>query len=128
VLCDHCTARCCRYYALAIEAPTERTDMDFIRWYTLHGDSCIFTENETWYLLVFSTCRHLLDDNRCGIYHTRPQICRDYSTDNCEYDDNYVYDRYFETAAQIEEYTDAVFPSDDPEQFRSPRPALLPIL
>jgi len=28
--------------------------------------------------LVFYRCRHLQDDNRCGIYETRPQFCRDY--------------------------------------------------
>jgi Fe-S-cluster containining protein len=26
-------------------------------------------------------CRHLGDDNLCGIYEDRPQICRDYAAD-----------------------------------------------
>jgi Fe-S-cluster containining protein len=69
----------------------------------------------------------LQSDNRCGIYHTRPGICRDYSTDNCEYDDRYVYDRYFETAEQVQEYMDVVFP-DKEAGLRSPRPSLLPIV
>lgn len=29
-------------------------------------------------MLVRSTCPHLKDDNRCGIYEARPQACRDY--------------------------------------------------
>jgi Fe-S-cluster containining protein len=126
VLCDYCTARCCRYYALPLETPDTREEMDYLRWYLLHGETGIFTENETWYLLVHTVCKHLQSDNRCGIYHTRPQICRDYSTENCEYDDSHVYDRYFETSEQVEEYMDAVF--SEPERFRTPRPSLFPII
>jgi Fe-S-cluster containining protein len=127
VLCDYCSAKCCRYFALAMETPTERNDLDFIRWYVLHEAATVFTEDDTWYLLVHTPCRHLQSDNRCGIYHTRPSICRDYSTDNCEYDDRYVYDRYFETAEQVQEYMDVIFP-DKEAGFRSPRPPLLPIV
>ena len=76
-------------------------------------------------MLVHTVCRHLQDDHRCGIYETRPQICRDYTTDNCEYDDSYTYDQYFETPEQIAEYTNARFST--PENFRSPRPGL-PVL
>ena len=127
-LCDHCTAKCCRYFAVEIEAPSERRDMDFIRWYVLHDAATVFSEDETWYLLVYTTCKHLQDDYRCGIYHERPEICREYSTDNCEYDDRYVYDRYLETSEQVQEYMDAVYPEDDPKRFRSPKPPLLPVL
>jgi Fe-S-cluster containining protein len=27
---------------------------------------------------IYHRCRMLLDDGRCGIYETRPQICRDF--------------------------------------------------
>lgn len=127
-LCDHCVAKCCKYFALPIDAPTTRQDFDFMRWFLLHEGATVFTEDDTWYLLVHSRCRHLLADNRCGIYHTRPQICRDYSTDDCEYEDGYVYDRYFETAEQVEEYMEAVLPADQLDSFRSRRPPLLPVL
>jgi Fe-S-cluster containining protein len=127
-LCDHCTAKCCRYFALPIEQPTTRQDFDYIRWYLLHEGATVFTEEGDWYLLVYATCRHLQDDNRCGIYTTRPQICRDYSTENCEYEDDWVYDRYFETPEQVEEYAEAVLSPTVRGQIRSPRPALLPVL
>ena len=64
----------------------------------------MFKEDDDWYLLVHTTCRHLQDDNRCGIYETRPQICREYSTDNCEYDDDWTYDFYLERPEQVAEY------------------------
>ena len=81
VLCDHCTAKCCRYFALPIDTPKNRRDFDFIRWYLLHESASVFTEDDSWYILVHTKCRHLQDNNLCGIYETRPQICRDYTTD-----------------------------------------------
>src|SRR3990167_3200232 len=33
VLCDHCTAKCCRYFALPLDTPKTQRDFDFIRWY-----------------------------------------------------------------------------------------------
>jgi uncharacterized protein len=127
-LCDHCTAKCCKYFALPLETPTEPQDFDYIRWFLLHHGATVFTEEGTWYLLMYSTCKHLQDDQRCGIYETRPQICRDYSTDNCEYEDDWVYDQYFETPEQVEEYREVVLPPKRRESIRSRRPPLLPVL
>ena len=127
-LCDYCAAKCCRYFALPIETPTSRRDYDFLRWYLLHGRASLFIEDETWYLLVHTECRHLQPDHRCGIYETRPQICREYNTNNCEYLDDYTYDQYFETPEQIDEYAEAIFPRRRGESFRSRKPPLLPTL
>ncbi|WP_075084127.1 YkgJ family cysteine cluster protein [Mariniblastus fucicola] len=121
-LCDYCTAKCCRYFALSIDTPRTAADFDYLRWYLLHDRASLFVEGTTWYLLVHTTCKHLQDDHRCGIYETRPKICRDYTTHECEYDDSYTYDWYFETPEQIEEYANARF--NTPETFRSPKPQL----
>ncbi len=126
-LCDYCTAKCCRYFALPIEEPTSEQDFDFMRWYLLHDRASVFVEDEVWYLLVHTTCKHLQNDHRCGIYLTRPQICRDYTTDNCEFDEDAVYEMYFETAEQVAEYAEARFHSDG-ASIRSPEPELLPVL
>jgi uncharacterized protein len=121
-LCDHCSAKCCRYFALPIDTPENRKDFDTIRWFLLHQRASVFIDDGTWYLLVHTECRHLQADNRCGIYETRPQICRDYSTRNCEYEDHWTYDQYFETPEQIAEYVEARFPPRG--SIRSPRPGL----
>ena len=126
-LCEYCTAKCCQYFALPIETPTEREDFDYIRWFLLHDRATVFVDGETWYLLVHTACEHLRPDNRCGIYEQRPQICRDYSTTECEYEDNLVYDQYFELAEQVEEYVEARFGPKNGNR-RSPKPPLLPIL
>lgn len=132
-LCDHCTARCCHYFALPIDEPTERRDFDFIRWYLLHDRATVFVDDEVWYLLVHTTCKHLQPDYRCGIYETRPRICRDYKTDNCEFESDWAYDKYFETPEQIDEYAEAMLGPDPlvsgrPEGcIRSRRPTGLPL-
>ena len=124
-LCDYCTGKCCRYFALPIETPSTYADFEYFRWYLLHEKATIFVEDETWYLLVHTTCKHLQNDHRCGIYETRPQICRTYSTSDCEFDDSFTYDRYFETPEQIEEYSAAVFANQPSHpNFRSPKPGL----
>jgi Fe-S-cluster containining protein len=95
---------------LPIDTPESRREYDFMRWFLLHERAAVFVDEETWYLLVYSKCNHLDDTtNRCGIYEARPKICRDYSSTKCEYEDHYVYDRYFELPEQVEEYAEAVF-------------------
>jgi len=127
VLCDYCTAKCCRYFALPIETPETYEDYEFIRWFLLHDRATVFKEDDDWYLLVHTECEHLQPDNLCGIYDTRPQICRDYSTKDCEYEDDWTYDFYLETADQVAEYTEAVLPKKK-RSIRSPKPPLLPVI
>lgn len=127
-LCDYCTAKCCHYFALPIDTPEEWRDFDYLRWYLLHSRASVFLDEGDWYLMVHTTCKHLRDDHLCGIYETRPQICRDYSTDKCEYEDDWTYEKYFETPEQIHEYAEAVLPVRRGETFRSRKPALLPVL
>ena len=110
-LCNHCGAKCCLYFALAIDKPKDWQDFDYIRWYLLHEQAAVFVEEGSWYLLVQNRCKHLGDDHLCGIYDTRPQICRDYSTKNCEYEDDLTYDHYFEAPKQVEEYAEAMLGS-----------------
>lgn len=128
VLCSYCTAKCCRYYALPVETPESFSDWEYVRWYVLHEYTSVFKEGETWYLLVHTPCQHLLPDNRCGIYETRPPICREYTTESCEYDDDSTYEQYLETPEQVAEYVEAILPRRERESFRTPRPPLLAIL
>ena len=70
----------------------------------------IYVEKGQWYLLVMTRCKYLTDDDRCGIYLNRPKVCREYTTDNCEYDGEWTFDKVFETPEQIWEYAEAVLP------------------
>lgn len=127
-LCDYCSAKCCRYFALPIDEPHTMKDFEFMRWYLLHGQASIFVDEGIWYLLVHTVCKHLQEDHRCGAYHTRPEICREYSTDECEYEDDYTYEQYFETPEQLHEFAQARFSQPTGPEFRSPRPEMFPVL
>ena len=141
-LCEHCTAKCCQYFALPIETPETREEFDNLRWYMYHGSPAaaqagqgagvgsqpvqLFVDDGTWFLMVNLPCRHLQPDNRCGVYEIRPQICRDYTTKNCEYDGDGLYDMFFETPEQLHEYAQAVLPPEDrPPIERSQLPILM---
>jgi len=121
-LCSYCTAKCCRYYALPIDAPDTWREFDFMRWFLLHEGATVFRDEDTWYLLQHSKCRHLGDDQLCGIYEHRPEICRKYSTTRCEYEDSWVYEQYWELPEQVLEYAEAVLGPKSRSGLRSPRP------
>ena len=85
--CGFCPgARCCRYITQKIETPRAKDDFDHLLWQVSHDQVEIYKDADGWYLMFLSPCVKLLPDGRCGIYETRPQICRNYSNDYCEYD------------------------------------------
>ena len=129
-LCEYCTAKCCRYFALPIETPESREDFDNLRWYMYHSTESarvqLFVDDEVWHLMVNLPCEKLQPDHRCGVYDIRPQICRDYTTKSCEYDGDGLYDMYFETPEQLHEYARAVLPPEPREPIeRSQLPILV---
>jgi uncharacterized protein len=113
ILCEHCTAACCRYIALPIETPTERADFDDVRWYLLHENISVFVEKGDWYISIVTSCRHVQADGRCGIYARRPRICRKYTTENCDYHSgDYGWEAHFTCPEHLDEYLRAHPPLD----------------
>lgn len=109
-LCDHCSGKCCRYFSLPIATPTTRREFDAVYRYLAHGQTLAYVEKGTWYLVVMTRCNYLDRDNHCLIYHARPKICREYTTAECEYDDDWIFEKVFETPEQIREYAEAILP------------------
>ena len=109
-LCDQCVGKCCRYFSLPIETPTAWDDFDAIRWYLAHGQTLVYLEKGTWYLVVMTKCNYLDKNDRCRIYLSRPKICQEYTTDGCEYDESWVFEKVFETPEQLWEYAEALLP------------------
>ncbi|HYE18940.1 MAG TPA: YkgJ family cysteine cluster protein [Tepidisphaeraceae bacterium] len=104
-LCDSCSALCCRYFVLEIDKPEDAADYDNVRWYLVHEGTFVFIEKKKWFLGVYARCKHLQPDNRCGIYATRPKICRKYTTDNCDYHGGeYDWEVLFSSAEQLDAY------------------------
>jgi Fe-S-cluster containining protein len=109
-LCEACVGLCCRYFAFEIAKPKTRRDFDDMRWYLLHEDCIIFVEDGDWYIQINRKCKKLRPDNFCGIYETRPQICREYTTKECDYHgEEYEYDHLFTEPEQIARFADEYF-------------------
>lgn len=85
--CGFCAgAKCCNYITQSIKAPRSKDDFDHLLWQLAHRNVQAYKDSDGWFLLVLTTCNYLAPDGRCGIYETRPELCRDYSNDYCEYD------------------------------------------
>jgi Fe-S-cluster containining protein len=106
-LCEKCVALCCRYIALPLDNPEDAEDYDNIRWYLIHENIVVFVEDGQWFIGILNRCKHLMPDNRCGIYEERPRICRKYTTDNCEYHGaEYDYEHLFTSGDQLRAYAE----------------------
>lgn len=107
ILCEHCAAACCRYVALPLERPRTLRDYDDIRWYLMHEHFSVFVEEGDWYVQVQARCKNLRPDNLCGVYSSRPDICREYEPGECDYaGGDYSYDHWFTHPSQLEAYVE----------------------
>jgi Fe-S-cluster containining protein len=85
--CGFCRSKtCCSYFTQHIDTPRSMEDFDLMLWQISHHSVQIFKDADGWFLLVNQPCRHLQPDGRCGIYEQRPQVCREYTNEDCEFD------------------------------------------
>ena len=85
--CSFCTnTKCCTYITQELPTPRSKHDFDHLLWQVSHENVSIYKDEDGWFLLVEGKCNHLQPNGMCGIYNERPQVCRDYSNDYCEYD------------------------------------------
>jgi len=82
--CVECGALCCRYLTVKINPPRHRADRDEHRWFLMHEGIEIRIEARQWYMIVYTPCRNLTEENLCRIYDERPDLCRDYEADACD--------------------------------------------
>jgi Fe-S-cluster containining protein len=75
---------CCSYVAVEIDGPSTLRAATDILWYLYHQNICIYVEDGEWMMQIEARCQHYQDDHKCGIYATRPQICREYDETTCE--------------------------------------------
>jgi Fe-S-cluster containining protein len=81
-----CTAcgLCCTYVAIEVDAPSTVKRATQLLWYLYHGGVSLYENADEWMVQFESTCQYLQPDHRCGIYATRPHICREFSAQDCE--------------------------------------------
>ena len=118
--CSRCGGKCCTYFALQFDTPTTWAAFDDIRWYCAHGGVQVFKEGRRWYLQVETRCNHLSERGLCGIYHTRPVICRQHSVKDCEFENEEPFDFavHFTSSADVEAYMNKRWPRGRPQRGR----------
>ncbi len=83
VSCTVC-ALCCTYVAIEINPPNSVPRATELLWYLYHEGVSLYENDGEWMVQFETRCMNLLEDNRCGVYETRPHICREYSEKECE--------------------------------------------
>ncbi len=82
VLCEYCTAKCCRYFALPMDTPETWRDFEFIRWFCCTSTrrcSSRIKPGTSWSIRHASICRTIIvagftkRDLR-SVASTRPEI------------------------------------------------------
>jgi Fe-S-cluster containining protein len=81
-----CTAcgLCCSYVAIEIDSPATVKQATQLLWYVYHEGVSLYANDDEWMVQFDTTCIHLQPDYRCGIYETRPHICREFANEDCE--------------------------------------------
>ena len=103
--CATCGGKCCKHVAVPIDKPTSKGDFDDIRWDLGQKNVLVFVEEGEWYICFLTPCEFMTKEFACGIYETRPQICRDYESETCErHGEGDPYEQKFETMDEIDEF------------------------
>ena len=89
-----------------METPRSMSDFDHMLWQLAHKDMQAYKDEDGWFLIAMNQCQFLQAGGGCGIYETRPQICRDYSNDFCEYDEpaEIHFEYFFKTYQELDDY------------------------
>ena len=97
--CSKCLpAICCNYFALEVDEPEDRKDFESMLWQIAHQKVSFYIHRKKWYMMVHTRCNFLSEDNQCMIYENRPYICREHSTENCEYTgEDYGFTEHFKS-------------------------------
>jgi len=116
--CQRCRATCCTYMAIEIDAPTTLADFENIRWYCAHKQTWVFKDAGSWFVVFDTPCEQLQADYTCGIYDTRPQVCREHKFGECDYFLRGEFDLELRSLEAVEAYLRQRFPSHYRKQTR----------
>jgi Fe-S-cluster containining protein len=113
--CSRCTGSiCCTYTTEALGvAPRSKSDFQHLLWQISHQGVELYKDESGWYLMFQGRCEHLQPNGGCGIYEDRPDICREYENDWCEFDQpaEEGFELYFRNYAELLTYCKKRFKS-----------------
>ena len=106
--CASCTGKCHHHFSLPFDSPHVQKDYEVIRWCMVHCKTTIFYQGDGRCLMIHERCYYLLPNNLFVFQETRQQIWRDYTTKECEYEDDWIYKCYLEISEQMQVFIGAV--------------------
>ncbi len=115
--CNSCGAKCCKYVAMELDCPEELEDFQNIRWYLAHENISVYVEEDgVWNIEFITPCKYL-DGEKCSIHEgfvknsevLRPQICKDFTIDQCPQHNKYEELYRFNSMEDVDEYIEKVF-------------------
>lgn len=105
--CSKCKKSiCCNSINQKIPTPKSKEDFDHLIWQVAHENINIFKDADGWFLHIQSRCMHLGPNGACGIYDTRPWVCREYDNVFCEFDESIeqASELFFASPKKLEKY------------------------
>jgi hypothetical protein len=70
--------------AIEVDSPSTVKRATQLLWYLYHDGVSLYENEDEWMVQFEANCRYLQPDYRCGIYATRPHICREFDEQDCE--------------------------------------------
>lgn len=116
--CEGCDGACCKYVAMEIDCPEDYDDFENIRWYVAHENISVFVEEDySWNIEFVTPCKYLNDDGKCSIHEDfvddpevrRPDICKEFSTDQCPHHNDYNEKYRFNSIEEVDKYVKEVY-------------------
>jgi uncharacterized protein len=88
IKCKNC-GYCCNYITISLDTPEDKEDYDEIVWFLLHENIKVYIDNDDsegdeWYVEIQTPCKAQDEENKCKIYRDRPDVCREYDTEECD--------------------------------------------
>jgi len=112
--CENCDAKCCKYVAIEIDTPETKEDFENMRWYVAHKNIIVYVNDEDiWHIEFQTPCEKLGKDNKCQIYEKRPDICKQYSQDECPFHNRYKEKHTFNRIEEIDSYLKKIFKNEN---------------
>ncbi len=109
------------YFSTEIDEPESLADFDDILWMLAHRDVEVYTHDRRWYIMVRNECRFYDARRGCVIYESRPRICREHRRDDCEFGENYDFERHFRSYEELERFVRNTFARKRAARSRSAR-------
>lgn len=101
--CHQCPATCCKNLAMIIGRPHTKAEIEDLKWQIRFNTVKVYIHNRKWHLWIKGTCMYLSKNNRCTVYETRPNKCREYNPPHCEAFGKF-YDIILSTPDELEDY------------------------